>query len=316
MLLPEYKSFTEKQQFYQYKRINKRSEFDRFYDELKSNQANLIFRGLNEAKYKNYTSGQRVWKTNTLYHHLNYIDFLHKILYNIRGNKILYEYYISLDVAPNDLLYWAFLQHYGAPTPMLDFTHDLDTGLFFAFDKMQLNSTRSHIGDYVSLYYIDRQECGDELVDIVEMLNDGARRANEMVGEFQKEAPDVNVDTELLERIDEFTKWRTSNGLSSIPIGFYQLSSKFRLPGGEALVWANLNLIAQKGCFVNYNINDIPLEEYMSNHAYFPKLHCIDITKALCAYIQDKVGKKKSDIYPQEEDIAKKSYTDFMKVLQ
>ena len=54
----------------------------------------------------------------------------------------------------------------------------------------------------------------------------------------------------------------------------------------------------------------------MSNHAYFPKLHCIDIPKALCAYIQDKVGKKKSDIYPQEEDIAKKSYTDFMKVLQ
>ena len=78
------------------------------------------------------------------------------------------------------------------------------------------------------------------------------------------------------------------------------------------MVWANLNLIAQKGCFINYNRDDIPLEEYLKNN-YLPKIHCIDIPKSFEKYVSERINKKHEDIFPQEEDIAQNSYHDYLK---
>ena len=60
MKLPEYANFDEKNQFFNSKLINSKSEFDSFYTET-VNKINAIFRGVHEAKYKIYTSAQREW---------------------------------------------------------------------------------------------------------------------------------------------------------------------------------------------------------------------------------------------------------------
>jgi len=316
MTLPEYKSFSEKNQYFHSTRIETNSQFDRLYEELFEKQDHLIFRGLNESKFKNYTSAQRVWITNRLSYHIGFTDFIQRILDNIRSQQVLRDYYLALKVVPNDLLYLSFLQHYGAPTPMLDFTHDLDTGLFFAFDNMKPNSTRKLIGDFVSLYFIDIRECGAELVDMLAMFDSYVEPINESVYNLRLQHPEIKLDDSIIREIDKYIRWGTQGGFSNVPIGLYDgifTNSTVTLKSGQTLVWANMNIIAQKGCFINYNDSLIPLERFLKNHHYLPMMHCVDIPKVLCSYIQKRINKKKSDIYPQEEEIAKNSYSSYLK---
>ena len=74
----------------------------------------------------------------------------------------------------------------------------------------------------------------------------------------------------------------------------------------------NLNIVAQKGCFILYNPNQpfVPMEEYWVKNPTFlhlPKLHCVDIHKDLIPtcilpLLKGK-GITKEYIYPIEKDI-------------
>ena len=315
MRLPEYESFVEKDSFYQMKRVKTVKEFQKIYDSLKQDSSQLIFRGVREAKFKNYTSAQREWLTKDLSNQIKYFDFIERVLRNIKNNECLKEYYKALGVIPNDLLYLSFLQHYGSPTPMLDFSHDLDSALFFAFDKVEENKTLNPLEDYVSVYYIDFKECRNELVDMIALYDDAIDRVVDMINDFKTKNPNVTVLDSLIGNISEYVQWGTEGGFSNVELGLYDgiFSNKtVTLPTGEKLVWANLNLIAQKGCFINYNLEKKPLEAYLADHSYLPKLHCIDIPKAFEKYITKVIGKTKDDIYPQEEIIAKNSFDDYL----
>ena len=48
------------------------------------------------------------------------------------------------------------LQHFGSPSPMLDFSNNVLKGLFFAVDNMPTWTDKgtNNLDDYVSLYYI------------------------------------------------------------------------------------------------------------------------------------------------------------------
>ncbi len=315
MRLPEYESFAEKDSFYQMERVKTVKEFQKIYDSLKQESSHLIFRGVREAKFKNYTSAQREWLTKDLSNQIKYFDFIEHVLRNIKNNECLKEYYKALGVIPNDLLYLSFLQHYGSPTPMLDFSHDLDSALFFAFDKVEENKTINEIEDYVSVYYIDLEECGKELVDMIALYDGSISSVVEMVEDFKKDNPDAKIDDSLIRNISEYVKWGTEGGFSEVNLGLYDgifTNKTVTLPTGQKLVWANLNLIAQKGCFINYNLANDPLEVYLAQYQYLPKLHCVDIPKAFEKYITKVIGKTKDDIYPQEETIAKNSFDDYL----
>lgn len=302
---------------YQSQKIDTPRDFDSCYDWLRKNSDHLIFRGVREAKYKNYTSGQRAWITQRLSTtQYTYADFIHQMLCNIRNNLVLRDYYLALKVIPNDLLYLSFLQHYGGPTPMLDFTHDLDVALFFAYDGVRENETRYVIGDYVSLYYIDIKECGNELVDMISLYDEYPEKIAREVESFKTNNPNATVDDSLIRDIDKYVTWGGQGGFSNVPLGLYDgiFSQKaVNLPlSGQSLVWANLNLIAQKGCFLCYTKSSTPVEEHLSSYKYLPKMHCVDIPKSYEEYISTIIHKRREEIYPQEEDIAKMSFQEYL----
>lgn len=321
MKLPEYQNFRVKESFYEYKMIKTKAQFDEAYKTLKSNNDHLIFRGLREARFKIFTSGQREWITKDLGAQIEYVDFIQRILENIKKNKILHDYYLALNVIPNDLLYLSFLQHYGSPTPMIDFTHDLNTALFFAYYNMEQNDTHEKIGDYVSLYWIDTKDFNTKgIFDMINLYNklyksDDFKEFSQKIKQIKQGS--YNEDTTFIDFISELVKWGDKNVISAVNIGIYDGVFSKTIPSfcktrHKSLVWANLNLIAQKGCFINYNRDDIPLEEYLKNN-YLPKIHCIDIPKSFEKYVSERINKKHEDIFPQEEDIAQNSYHDYLK---
>ena len=116
----------------------------------------LIYRGVNEAKYKLYTSLQRQFLSNKVNRNRypTLFDFMNEEINQIKLDKVLPKYYKALGAPVTDYLFMSFLQHYGAPTTLMDFSEDIDTALFFATQDVAYKMDRAvqnHISNYVSL---------------------------------------------------------------------------------------------------------------------------------------------------------------------
>lgn len=164
MILPTYKSLEEKKKhFSHYRKINTVEELEKEKEKLEEDQTallafstELVFRGVKEAKYKLYTSAQRDWITNEWEKPgISFVDFIDRQLYNLKKDKVLMRYFESIDIAVNDLLLLSFLQHYGAPAPLLDFTYNMLISLFFATTGTEPNKQNfDDIENYLSVYAI------------------------------------------------------------------------------------------------------------------------------------------------------------------
>lgn len=326
MKLEEYANLAEKKSFFESIIVTTRKEFEEIYNTIK--ETDLLYRGIHEAKYKIYTSAQREWITNEYSRHgVDFVHFIKSIINNIRKNLILPNYYKSLNIHENDLLYISLLQHYGAPTPLLDFTYDLNTALYFALDKIQQCSSSDGIDNYFSVYIIDQKECGNNLVNIVSLLGHGRVSGEKMLKEFKYNNPGISINYSLIQHIDSYTKWikedGTNEGLCKIDCGFLDNPLKSgtisMYETNETLYWSNLNLIAQQGCFIFYPKDKKPLEQYFNyENKYLPKLKCVNIHKSLAEFIKDKYLKSnlKLDIFPDISKMCDNAYVQFKEGLQ
>lgn len=325
--LPEYASLEEKQQFFEGGTkeqpwvVDTEEEFDRLYDFLikefnkdcKSGRNYLYYRGVNEAKYQTFTSAQRHWLWNNWKDNSRegFVGYIATELWYIRKNSPLINYYRSLGVHPNDLLLLAFLQHYGASSPLLDLTHSLDTGLFFAFDGMvNRNSTVGEIDNYVSLQILDFNNYRlYHFSSMVDFLNSGIRHAAEMTDDWKIKNPGKDFDDSLIRDIAKFTAWynplNPGGSLSDLHIALLDFQKdKIVLDlTGRPLYWSNLRLIAQSGAFLFYSNNNTPLEKYILD-IKAPLLRCININKNLKEYVMKKINRDHASMYPSEERIA------------
>ena len=168
MTLETYKSLEEKKKFF---KKNESYEFHHYrvntiwtleknlglIETIRKKSANVVFvlRGVSDAKYKLYTSAQREWLTNEWWHQrITFSDFVGRQLSYMKTDFIK-DYFRSMGIAINDMIILSFLQHYGAPSPLLDFTTDPKVALFFALEHMQGTSSGSQgIENYFSIYII------------------------------------------------------------------------------------------------------------------------------------------------------------------
>lgn len=325
MKLEEYNSLTEKEPFFRTTTITTSKEFDETYEILSGK--GLLYRGIHEAKYKIYTSAQREWITNEYSQQgIDFTHFIQSIINNIRKNSILSNYYKSLNINENDLLYISLLQHHGAPTPLLDFTYDLNTALYFALEKVQPTASNMDIDNFFSIYIINKEEYGNEFVDIISLLDHGLVSGTGMLKDFIAQNPNSHLDYSLLSDVDKYTKWikqdGSNDGLCKMDCGFLNnplnSSTISMFETNEILYWSNINLIAQKGCFVFYTKDNEPLEQYFGGvNKYLSKLKCINIHKSLACYIKKKYlqGLSKNDIYPDLNILCKIAYGQFKESL-
>lgn len=156
MILPNYISSDEKRKAFgekAYRQINTAREFDEWYAKMSSDTA-LIYRGVKEARYKNYTSAQRKVIIEELPNQRQLIQSELDKLRKSHG-ELLKEYCSSLGMTCSDLYLLSFAQHYGGVSPLLDFSFNLDKALFFMLDEASAKeggAKKGSLDNYMSLY--------------------------------------------------------------------------------------------------------------------------------------------------------------------
>ena len=310
MKIPEYKSLQEKNEAFgdNYQRISTLTELKSFLEETNSFEK-YIYRGVCEAKYKNYTSAQRRYIVNEL-SFVNIRDLIKKQIdcIKVEHNQLIEYYYKSLNITPNDFLYLGIAQHYGGISPLLDFTIDLKTALYFMSDGAAFPPQGvDDVGNYSSLYFIPTKR----LKNYEHLLNDVIDIISEKLDSLLFSNTEMNSSLSDGEIIEILTSFDHLAGLN-LPSDIYMLipnnegGLSINVNGNNRKVdgvftISNLNIVAQKGCFVFFlpKVQKSPFER---------PLHCVDIHKSLIPYIKDYIELKKTDIYPNNNDIVKNAY--------
>ena len=131
--LSQYETLLQKSIFFTQTNIETEEEFDEIFERYMDSK-NILFRGLNEAKYRLYSSLQREWITSKLYeNHSSYETFLCTLIKNakLQEGEILSKYLNKIGIdSENDLAVLSFLQHYGCPTALLNWTYNFPNALF------------------------------------------------------------------------------------------------------------------------------------------------------------------------------------------
>lgn len=321
MKLPEYKALQDKEFFFESYIIETLKDFESFYSVF-ANKEGLIYRGVNEAKFHIYTSAQRFWLTDNLKSQSSFACFIGNLLSKLKSDNTIIEYLKSTDVAYNDVLGLAMLQHFGAPSTLIDFSLDLNCALFFAFDGMKKGNSYNEIDEYVSIYVVNRKYLENSLLpNLTEMYAHGIETGSKMLEDLIAKDPNISVDDSLIRNIDKFVSWydpkNPQGGLSSFKTPFYignpLIEKSFSTyKDKQKFYWSNINLIAQKGCFILNTHESQPLEEFMASKGY--KIICFNIHKTLSEYIKDKIKLRYDDIYPDLHKRISSIYTDYLKV--
>jgi len=297
--LLEYQNFEEKGNFFEDGSItiNTKAEFEIYWEKLINYDEidTYKFRGSNEAKYKLYTSSQRLWIEKELFkQNLYYHDFIKKLITKCKSwnSRTIFRFFNLNGISTNNsLAYLSYMQHYGVPTPLLDFTHSALIGLYFAVENLHFGSpSEREIDNYCSFYVVD--ETNPFLYSTMKSFEKELK--NEKNG-------DIDYDRYLI----------------SFPILFVTNKNiAFKILN-------NTNIVNQQGMFFYNNSPDMPIEqsylesinslkEDLSDDEY-NKLNynehfatCWNIHKSLKPYILSKLKEKglsKKFIYPDNYDL-------------
>ncbi|WP_308991610.1 FRG domain-containing protein [Mariniflexile litorale] len=310
-LLPNYKDFTEKREsfayFEKYTKIDTIEEFNNLYkllqnqikdkvkiDENKDLKINsdFIFRGMGEAKYKLYNSAQRFWITNEVeqwWLPRSYLEFINEFILKARDKKLfnkIFEYY-NLKANQRDFPILSILQHYGAPTPLMDFTYDLDVALFFATERATPTASNNEIDKYFSIYFIDKNfQKHNELNNLIDFTYGSFPRLSSFY-DWEKNKNSIFYLSDFENKMQPKNSFRDERPITTI---------------------YNQNIIPQQGLFIFNPFPNKPLEDCFNtnhnengNNLKLKPFFCFDIKKDLGEYIRRSIKKKnidKSYIYP------------------
>ena len=321
-----YSSFEEKVEYFEQINIKTKYELDQIISKYPENDKNeLYFRGCNEAYYKLFNTAQRSWisnePTNLGFTYDNFIKNEIRNARNWQGN-LLEKFFSAFGQLPNDLIMLGFLQHYGAPTTLLDWTYSFNNSLFFATDRVKYNDSENEIENYISIYIIDNVavDFDSHLENLIHSLD--------LFKSLQESLSDENRK----ELMDVIEKWGSLNYQDLINMSIISLVPGYQKDGyfhkNEELSFKffynqqNLNIINQKGFFIFNPSEDKPLEyfccgkplEEKGRPVFIPKITCLNIHKSLLKYVKKHLNNmkpypiNKEFIYPQEEFIAKNSF--------
>lgn len=283
-----------------YKVIDSTEDFDAWYHSIQYQSSHskdaFVYRGMYEAAYKNHTSVQR--ELLKRYFQLGdtrpYVEAQIRELREASCN-LIDKYAASLGITCIDLFILSFAQHYGGLSPMMDFTTDLNTALYFMSSKSKTRvDEASDLYDYASIYWSSKSEftCVEDFLNKIE---DNYKPS--------VEAQHENIHENLTDVCSRLFNYRAlSSYVKPTLIENKKYHVKVENQTFDAPVSiSNLNIIAQSGCFVFYDPETpIALERPLS---------CVEINKKLIPYIKSKYLRKmtKGLLFPQGKPIVQKS---------
>lgn len=131
----EYKSKDEKENLFNYYQVEDKDSLDKILKEFNSRKEEYVYRGVANSHHKLLTSSQRFWLSNGLTgNDVKYDRFLFSLILELhRANGgVFKKFFEQFSYKVADFAALSFLQHNGCPTPLLDFTKNINVALFFA----------------------------------------------------------------------------------------------------------------------------------------------------------------------------------------
>lgn len=297
MTPPNYESFEEKSEVFKENfKIDNEEEVDSIVSMYSSHEKDFLYRGINTATYKLYSSSQVQWMlSDAISKKKNIEDYYNFIMDSIeltRENNRVKQYIKDNGISDNDLFILALMQHYGMPSPVLDFSHSIFGALYFAWDKCDrtLSDTQTQLSDYISLYVINKKidwvNCS-----VQNVMRNSAEQLNDMLQKDKLFTAGM-VDTKDVEK--EFLKlpylkFRDWNFVAvednpenpvKISIPALKFDCEYQI--------INDRIISQQGMFIANNTLDKPLVELMNDWCKEKYFVCYNIHKKLLDYIKQK----------------------------
>ncbi len=332
-LMTEYDTILQKALFFEQIMIDTKEDFDFIYEENKDLKSTL-YRGVSEAKWRIYSSLQRYWINEKLYQNgTDYKTFIEKTIINAKKQNggILKKFFEKNGISPNnDIAVLSFLQHYGCPTPLVDWSYSFKNALYFATENVNtFTEDTREIDKYFSVYHIEEKDLiSTSLVTLVEKgisemekhVKDNVIKNGQTEGIEQPEMEKffgrdrLKMATKMLHQkslIEFITKIER---LITFPLTYFSDNKESDI---QFSLNNSMNIINQQGVFI-WNSDSFKPIEQVGNEQFGNKENviyrfskCYNINKKLADYVKDKIRQEGVDseyIYPDPSLIAKNSF--------
>ena len=281
MKLRAFETIDEKRNAYNYEQIDSYNGLLGKIDEMGKLKKThpIYFRGLADGSWKIFSFAQREWMTRELdKRYANYIDFVSQFL-NFTKNKYVLHLRTSCKIV-TDISTFSSLQHYGAPTPFIDWTSDFNVALYFASQTNALcvgNETSS----FVSVYWLEvgngAATPNNDLYSFSKLIEDHKQILNNAV---QSAGLPSLQDDKFYEDATKFSLWKNFPILwiSESEKDYLKISNPRRDLQGGAFVYTNNPNKSLDEIFNGKSMNNVQVQY---SGLLLPKIHCIDIHKSL-----------------------------------
>jgi FRG domain len=241
-----------------------------------------FFRGTGEARFKLYNSAQRFWMQNNLTEleaisqPLSYIQMVQNMVNEAKNQELfkrVFDYY-GLTPEQTDFPILSILQHYGAPTPLMDWTYNLDVALYFAVEQSRHFEREGDIQNYMAVYRIVKADSSAFIKSNLQAVSGNV-------------FPSITY---------------LCNGWPGTIyyISDFEVKDQRRIK--PLTTYYNLNILSQQGLFIFNPFEKDPLESIASSKRPKARIICYNINKDLAEMIKltiDKSGINQAFIYPE-----------------